>query len=256
MNRTMTVVNGSTFSLFYSDHIQNNSDYETPVVVGQNYQDQNPPIAVHRNLDDFVDRWKAKKSEGTVDHHRHLEQVRQTRERIMENVRAYTISASSDNSQPNFIIEKNRDCDYPSLEESLWAEVNHRRRQSGKGQLREKPSRYSQESNLYDPVELEIMEIEAITPHETENVLQQLIDDSVRNLAWATKTLYKYRSLQQSQQELKQLKRKRIDDSPVSFENQRKTTTGDTTDKIFLPHNCHRQWELGRLRLTGVISSR
>ncbi|XP_055357018.1 uncharacterized protein LOC129602085 [Paramacrobiotus metropolitanus] len=107
----------------------------------------------------------------------------------------------------------------PSLEESLCQEVNRR-----SCEFRKVSHSNSRSSYLtgFEQVAVTLDYEEegdiCITPAEIEFGLQQLIDDSVHNLTWATKTLFKYRSLVQSRQRLAELKHESATFLPVTFD--------------------------------------
>lgn len=207
-----------TFDGSAYDLLRSVTDFEPPVIADHGYQDENEdlhskPIGFHQNLSELLRWWSQKKSESTFDHQGHLQAVREARRRLLQQAvlaamerRDYFLSKPPERSEISRFDLHNT----PSLEESLWEEVRRRT-------VRNRPSTVTHSSSTHSSEDFEntdFSEPEEITPTDIEQNLQQLIDDSVQNMTWATKTLFKYKSLQQDRQELAELRRRSKENIP------------------------------------------
>ena len=172
------------------------------------------PFPLYESLQDLQTWWRAQKSRDSMDYPGHLEQVRRTRQSLMQlDLLAGTaepdLDVSLTDSSKDLSREHNRNgptirkpeknevC--PVKQETL-PEAREKCQEPDTHHVNiEEASNLSSELNFLPPSEVERH------PDKTEQCLQKLIDDSVFNMTWATKVLYKYRSIEHTKQELKDL---------------------------------------------------
>ncbi|OQV12030.1 hypothetical protein BV898_13680 [Hypsibius exemplaris] len=189
------------------------------------------PFGPHKSLQDLQNWWRNQKSKDSIDYPAHLEQVRRARQSLMQadlllnvaeeparrNANTSDQFTSTMGTQREVSVSQQRPEHHfePAKHEETPIDLVESPRLTPRPSLAsaEKVEKEKGKSTLEGATKTEnpVTDLPYVTldveqhPDKTEECLQKLIDDSVYNMTWATKVLYKYRCIEQSKHELEEL---------------------------------------------------
>jgi hypothetical protein len=164
-------------------------------------------FGIHKSLQDLRKWWRARTSKNSMDYRGHLEQVRRNRESLMQ---SELLNASLEQDEPTPKSEKRPQTFVGNFPTKNQEDETHSYSADPESviklpSIKLSPKKLSETPNLVKKLFLDQEKMFSSDIDEMERSLQQLIDASVHNMTWATKTLFKYRSIQRNKRQLKQL---------------------------------------------------